>query len=232
MKTLRIGGPALLLLFLAACGGEDPTGLTATPSAPATPSPPASSPPAASGLPASTSPAPSRQVAKPPASGGSSRGGSASAILRGERQVVILPVDSFESVLALNDADRLTLLDGDPDRDLFVLAPVGGGRFQIKTAKADRGGEPSCMQVKEDGVNPATVVARACDVGVQNQLFTIEEAKQVKNGRPSYNIMVDGGAYLLEGSSGGLIAEQLGDGSPTSFTFVDNGPSALPKLGD
>lgn len=63
-------------------------------------------------------------------------------MLSGTRQVAIVPVPSFESVLALDAKGRLGLTDGESDRSLFVFTP-NGKRFQIKTAKADSdSGEP------------------------------------------------------------------------------------------
>jgi hypothetical protein len=163
----------------------------------------------------------------------STESGSTDPILRGERQVVIVPIPSFESILAVDAAGRLTLIDGDSDKDLFVLAPVGGGRHQIKTAKAEAGGEPSCMGLKNNGANPLTVVAAACDVSRKGQLFSIQRQQaKTSNGLPTYAIAGDGGVYLRQ-SRDGLIAEELGDAKlDTTFYFADNGPSTLPKPGN
>jgi hypothetical protein len=159
---------------------------------------------------------------------GSDASGSSDPILRGERRVVIAPIQSFESILAVDATGRLTLIDGESDNSVFVLTPVGGGQHQIKTAKAEANGQPSCMGLKNNGTNPVTVVAAACNLRAPGQLFTFhkQEAKDSK-GRPTYAIVGQGGVFLRE-SPDGLIAEEIGDDRKprTTFTFVDNGPSA------
>ena len=158
--------------------------------------------------------------------------GSADRILQGRRQVVIKPVQSSESVLALADDNRLTTTDGAAGRSLFVLTP-NGRSYLIKTATAGRGGEPSCLGVRSNGSDPLTVEAAACDAGRAEQLFTIRaQGRRDAAGRPVYSIS-NRGAFLRLAGRSGLIAEELGD-SPltTTFTFVDNGPATLPQLGD
>ena len=85
-------------------------------------------------------------------------GSAPSPILRGERQVVLRPVEAFESILAVDAKGRLNLTDGESDKSLFVLAPAKGNMHQIRTAKPQGGGEPDCMGLRDDDA-PATVVA-------------------------------------------------------------------------
>jgi hypothetical protein len=214
---------AFVTLVSVACGAPQQGAAPAAP-APVTgmTSPASAERPTSQAPPPATSPRPATSAGK----------GSADPILRGERQVVIA-VPSSESILAVEPAGRLTLTDGETGKGLFVLAPVGQGRHQLKTAKADASGEPSCMAVTSNGTtSPLTVVSTACDVSDSAQLFTIErrEANDAK-GRPTYAISGTGGVYLQQGRSG-LIAEELGDAAlNTTFTFVDNGPSTLPTVG-
>jgi hypothetical protein len=148
----------------------------------------------------------------------------ASPILAGKRQIVIKPVPSFESIVAVDAKGRLGLTDGAAEHGLFVLTPVGD-KFQIKTAKVGTGGEPSCMGIKKSGTASLTVVAAACDTSRSGQLFTITQ--QTK--KPTYAISHES-AFLQEFPSG-LIAEELGDAPlKTTYEFVDNGPSELPSL--
>jgi hypothetical protein len=172
-------------------------------------------------------------ASKTPASGskagtkaGSAATGSASkGILAGKRQVVIKPAEAFESILAVDGHGRLNLTDGEAEHGLFVLAPVGD-KYLIKTAKADAGGEPSCMGIKTNGSGSLTVEAAACDAGRAGQLFTIAPQK----GKGTYAIS-NQDAFLQVSGRGGLIAEELGDAPlTTTFAFVDNGPSTLPAL--
>ncbi|GLY96169.1 hypothetical protein [Actinoplanes sp. NBRC 103695] len=151
-------------------------------------------------------------------------------ILAGKRQVVIKPNPSYESIVVVDAKGRLSTTDGEAEHGLFVFTPVGD-KFQIKTAKAGAGGEPSCLGVKSNGSNPLTVVAAACDTSRGGQLFTItEQKKKDSEGDPTYAISNDG-AFLQIFSKYGLIAQELGD-SPleTTYSFVDNGPSKLPAL--
>jgi len=186
---------------------------------------------------AAGSAAPATGALGTPTPGGGQRTGSddsADSVLRGERQVVIVPVPSFESVLALDAKRRLVATDGPTEDGLFVLFPAGGGRHQIKTAKPFAGDEPSCMRVAQSNPSPLTVVAAACDTGAPDQLFTIDRQVAVDSaGRPTYTIAGRGEVYVRLTRDGQVIAEELGDaGPPTTFAFVDNGPNTLPELGD
>ncbi|BCB87290.1 hypothetical protein Psuf_046030 [Phytohabitans suffuscus] len=152
------------------------------------------------------------------------------AILGGERQVAIVPVGSPESLLTLDGADRLILTKDRTDTGLFVLTPASGNQFRIRTATVG-GGEPSCLRVKENGVNPLTIVAAACGTAKDDQLFVLEQQKgKDSSGRPTYAIAGLGEVYLLD-TEDGLIAQELGHaGPPMAFAFVDKGPSTLPKV--
>ncbi|MGN9809554.1 hypothetical protein ACTMSW_09360 [Micromonospora sp. BQ11] len=158
----------------------------------------------------------------------------ASPILRGERQVVIRPVEAFEAILAVDGKGRLNLTDGDADKGLFVLFPIGNGRYQIKTAKAQSGGEPACMGLRDNGTSSPTIVAAACDVSAKGQLFSIEPTgTKDAQGRPLYAISTAGGHYLRSLDGQGLVAQNGGEaGSRTTFSFVDNGAAQLPQVGD
>lgn len=151
-------------------------------------------------------------------------------ILAGKRQVVIKPVQSAESILALDGRGRLSLIDGEAEHSLFVITPVGD-RYLIKTAKADTGGEPSCLGIKTNGSDSLSVEAAACDTRRDGQLFTITKQKDKdRNGRPTYAIS-NQSAFLQASARGGLIAEELGDAPlKTTYAFVDNGPVVLPAL--
>jgi hypothetical protein len=172
---------------------------------------------------------PSATTGSPSAAGG---GGADEAILRGERQVAIKPVPSFESILAVDDKGRLNLTDGGAEYALFVLDPVGGGRHQIKTASADRSGEPSCMGLRDNGTSPTTVVAAPCDTSAAGQLFTLERKRATdEGGRPTYVIRGDKGVHLRATADSGLVAQAAGgEGADTAFAFVDNGEATLPEL--
>ena len=149
-------------------------------------------------------------------------------ILTGKRQVVIKPIPSFESIVAIDGKGRLNLTDGDAYYALFVLSPVGN-KFQIKTAKAGDGPKAACIGVKNNGSKALTAVAAKCDAKRAGQLFTVTKLKAKSNGRPTYAIS-NGGAFLQYFPRTGLILEELGDAKlTTSYSFVDNG--AAPKLG-
>jgi len=157
-------------------------------------------------------------------------GSGSDAILAGKRQIVIKPVPSTESIVAVDAHGRLTVTDGEAEHGLFVLTPVNEG-FLIKTAKADSSGEPSCMGVKSNGSASLTVEAAACDAGRAGQIFSITKQKaQDSEGRPTYAISNQGA--FLQVFPKGLIAEELGDSAlKTTYAFVDNGPSTLTETG-
>ena len=148
-------------------------------------------------------------------------------ILAGRRQVVIKPIPSAESIVAVDDRGRLNLTDGEADHGLFVLTPVGD-KHLIKTVRAAAGGEPSCMGVKNNGSGALTVVAAACDSARAGQLFTITPVEaEDRQGRQTYGISIQG-AFLQVFPRTGLIAEELGDAPlKTTYAFVDNGPLSV-----
>jgi hypothetical protein len=221
MSRLRATALAAVCAGLAlsqqACGTDDGSG---------SPSPQASALPSAeptSAVP--TSKVPNSQAPDPKAPDPGPAG--ASAILGGDRQVVIKPVPAAESILAVTGQGRLNATDGGSEFTLFVLSPAADGKHLIKTAETNASGEPSCMGVKSNGRNPLTVAAAACDAGRAGQLFTIAKAEKTDNGRPTYAIS-NQGAFLQLSAKYGLIAEELGDSPlPTTFAFVDNGKSPL-----
>ena len=202
-----------LALGQAGCSSAPSTSATAPSSAPAPATSPATSAPAGASPTAEstedTGDAPEKND-----------GGDGGGILGGDRQVVIKPAQEPEGILAVQKG-RLTVTDGPAEYTLFVLVPARDGLHQIRTAKADTGGEPSCMGVQSNGSNPLTVVAAACDSSRDGQLFRIRKAQE--SSKEGYGIS-NQGAYLQISPENGLIAEELGD-SPlrTVYTFVDNG---------
>ena len=183
-------------------------------------------PPAESSAPGSTT----SSGAKP--SGGGTKAATGKAkdpILAGQRQIVIKPIPSFESIVVVDDRGRLSLTDGEAEHGLFVLTP-SGDKYLIKTAKVGAGGEPSCLGVKNNGSASLTVEAAACDAGRAGQLFTITRQKaKTEDGSPTYAI--SNRSAFLQVFPSCLIAEELGDAPlKTTFAFVDNGPATLPDL--
>jgi hypothetical protein len=154
---------------------------------------------------------------------------TADPILAGKRQVVIKPIPSFESIVAIDGKGRLNLTDGEAYYGLFVLSPVGE-KFQIKTAKPGDGKKAACIGIRNNGSNPLTAVAATCDARRAGQLFTLVKQAETDNGRPTYGIHSNS-AFLQHFPRTGLIAEELGDAPlKTTFAFVDNGPATLPAL--
>ena len=224
---------AALLLTQQACSSTTPDAAAPAPTTTQAPAPDeAPARPAAPDEPAepdtgdsTPSPRASSTTATRPATG------SSGDVLSGTRQVVIRPLPSSGSVVAVDGTGRLTTTDGDGSA-LFVLTPTGGQHL-IRTATAGAGGEASCMKLTANGSNPLTIRASACDAGDSGQLFSIrkQRAKDAA-GRSTYTIS-SGGAYLQVSAGNGLIAEELGDGPVrTTFTSVDNGKATLPQLGD
>jgi hypothetical protein len=213
---------------LSACGGED-TGEIAGPAP--TPSPASSTAPA-SAAPATTAPAkpataePAKPATAKPTSSrlaSTRKPSTTGGVLSGTRQVVIAPVPSFESVLALDSRGRLNLTDGEGSRSLFVFVPAGKS-YLIKTAKADAGsGEPLCLSIKVNGSNPLTVVATACDAGAAAQRFEVTARGKT--------YAISNRSAFLQVVKGELIAEELGDAPlGTTYKLVDNGKASLPAL--
>ena len=147
----------------------------------------------------------------------SASGKAPDPILTGKRRIVIKPIPSAESIVAVDAKGRLNLTDGEAEHSLFVLTPVGD-KYQIKTATP----EPSCMGIKTNGTKALTVVAATCDPTRAGQLFTL--TRQKTEGDPTYAISSQN-AFLQVFERSGLIAEELGDAPlKTTFALVDNGP--------
>jgi hypothetical protein len=193
---------------------------TSTPEAGGSAAPSASAP-AVDGT-ATSPPAP---TATPPGDGGTD------PILRGERQVVLRPIGSFESILAVDAKGRLNLTDGDTESSLFVLLPAAGNRYQIRTAKVRGHGEPDCMGLRDNGAAPTTVVAAPCDAARPGQMFTVERTRATDEGRPTYTIGGQGGVHLRVRDEEGLVAQRVDAGAATTFDLVDNG-AAPPGPGE
>ncbi|GGK80684.1 hypothetical protein [Mangrovihabitans endophyticus] len=215
MRYVRLTALALLaaglVLSQQACDTAD------EPSAGA--SGPPSSAPATSASPSSaSSPSPSAS----PSAGGSDE----DDILGGDRKVTIVPVQSQESVLAVNDDGRLNPTDGPSDSTLFVLEPAGD-KYMIETYAAGDDSRTRCMGVHKNGSAPLTVEAAPCDRGRDGQLFSIVEREEDTDaGDPTYAIF-NQGAFLQIVPGRGLIAEELGDSRlRTTYTFADNGPAS------
>lgn len=144
---------------------------------------------------------------------------AADPILTGQRQVVIQPVGSTESILAVDARGRVNLTDGKTPHGLFVLTPAGD-KFLI------RAGKTSCLGVRTNGGSPLAVEAAPCDPSRAGQLFTITRHP----GTAAYAIS-NRNAHLQVSPRNGLVAEERGDAPlRTTWTFVDNGPAALPAL--
>jgi hypothetical protein len=61
-----------------------------------------------------------------------------------------------------------------PDQgSLFVLTPVGGEDYLIRTAERGPGGEPSCWQAKANVNKPLTVTGATCSTTDPLQRFTV-----------------------------------------------------------
>ena len=142
-------------------------------------------------------------------------------VLKGTRQVAIVPVPSFESIVALSDEGRLIVTDGDPRVSLFVFVPVKG-KYMIRAAQFDANGENPCMQVLMDGNGTLTVVAEPCDPGEADQLFDVGLTDSDGADERLYGIS-NQSAYLQINRNGELIAEELGAPLLTRYRLVDNG---------
>ncbi|GAB2572802.1 hypothetical protein Aab01nite_82010 [Paractinoplanes abujensis] len=209
-NALLVAGVALTMC---GCGSASPTDAAA----PVSPEAPASATTAPTTRPA---PEPTTTTGRPTRTPAAGSGGDG-PILSGRRQVAIRPAGGPEGVLAVDGRGRLNLTDGGSDFALFVLVPVRDGLHQIRTARAGAGGEPSCMGVKNNGADPLTVVAAACDTRRAGQLFRVRTAPEAS--ADGYGIS-NQGAYLQISPERGLIAEELSDAPlRTVYTFVDNG---------
>jgi len=167
--------------------------------------------------------APVSSAALPPAAPPGVPSAAGAGILRGERQVLVLPVKN-EATLAVAGAGHLRLSDTFGDAALFVLTPTAG-KHQIRTAKLRRGGEALCVSVRRNGPHPLTLTTASCDAAAPTQLFAITAAGD------AWTIAAAGGAYVRVSAASGVIVEETGDGpAPTAFRLVDRGPATLPAL--
>ncbi|MFV2083253.1 hypothetical protein [Micromonospora sp. LOL_021] len=162
------------------------------------------------------------------ASTGSPTGAPASVgddpLLSGDRQVAIVRTDAFESAVSLLDDGPLGEVDGTEGRRLFVIEPAGADTFRIRAAEPNPDGSDACWQVRSSGADPLTVVAADCVASEPRQHFSISAVER-DGGEPSYAIS-SASAYLQHSATRGLILEELGDATLTTyFRLVDNGPS-------
>ncbi|WP_229402187.1 RICIN domain-containing protein [Micromonospora okii] len=154
--------------------------------------------------------------------------GAAGGVLSGKREVTIVRVQAFEGALSL-DGGALVEVDDDSGRQLFVLTPIGGRKYLIKSyGKRDghpANDDPACWQVYQEGSRPLTVEGAVCDAAKKTQQFSI-----TSQGNGTYAIS-NRSAYLQYFPARGLILEELGDAPLLStFRLIDNGP-ARPPIG-
>ncbi|GAA2560486.1 hypothetical protein GCM10010435_34820 [Winogradskya consettensis] len=152
---------------------------------------------------------------------GGGDGGGAGGILGGERQIVLRPVQTFESILHVDAKGHLALTDGETGSGLFVLLPGRDGKHQIRLAKADPSGEASCIGLKENTSGSATLDAAPCDSSKAGQLFDFEKLRKTDNGSPTYSIRTTKGYYIRALDETGV--EAVATGPDTTFVLVDNG---------
>lgn len=146
---------------------------------------------------------------------------SSGGIFTGARQVWLRPAKGAD-VLGVAGDDRVELSGSFGDRELFVLVPrsPGSETYSIRTGKIREGGEPACLTVKENGSDPLSLVATACDAESVTQRFTFRSA----GAGGGYHIEAAGGAYVWADERNGVYVEELGDGpAATAFLPVDKG---------
>lgn len=142
-------------------------------------------------------------------------------LLSGQRQVAMVRTDGFESAVSLLDEGRLGEVDGVEGRRLFVIEPLDDDSYRIRTADPDPDGSDTCWQVVSAGSAPLTVGAAVCAADEPRQRFEITVVQA--QGEETYAIS-SSAAYLQYSSTRGLILEELGDATLTTFfRFVDNG---------
>ncbi|TDC65240.1 hypothetical protein E1258_06055 [Micromonospora sp. KC207] len=154
---------------------------------------------------------------------------AAGGVLSGTREVTIVRVQAFESVVSL-DAGWLTEVDDDSGRQLFVPTPLGGHKYLVKSYGKRNGhpanDEPACWQVYHEAAQPLSVQGAVCDAANPDQQFTI-----TSQGNRTYAIS-NHSAYLQYSPTRGLILEELGDAPLLStFRLIDNGPARTPAGG-
>ncbi|MFI7023998.1 hypothetical protein [Micromonospora sp. NPDC049900] len=149
---------------------------------------------------------------------------SVEPVLSGTRRVTIVRVGAFESGLSLLDGGRLTEVDDDRGRQVFVPTPVGGQEFLIKSYHGGGTGQPLCWQTYNPGDSrPLVVRGATCRAGDPLQRFVITGAQ---GGGAREFVISNSWAYLRTTARNGLILEELGDASPfDSFRFNDTGPA-------
>ncbi|MFV2101018.1 RICIN domain-containing protein [Micromonospora sp. LOL_024] len=161
--------------------------------------------------PAAASPGPSGTTAGPPIS---------DPVLSGQRQVTVVRAAEQAGGLSLLDDGRLTEVDGDEGRQLFVFVPQAAGTYLIRAVA--QGLTDACWEVRSAGSDPLRVAAAACLPDEPRQQFSVVRDGQ-RDGEPTYAIS-NYSAYLQDSPTRGLILEELGDANLTThFRLVDNG---------
>ena len=143
-------------------------------------------------------------------------------MLFAQRKITIVRVQASESVVSLGDDGRVGEADDDSGRQSFVLSPVDGGEYLIRTAPdgSDRG--VLCWRATSNGTDPLTVTGAACSAADGRQRFTVTPLGR-SGSRPTYAI-ANQGAYLQYSAKWSLILQEAGDAAlSTTFRLVDNG---------
>ncbi|GIJ78683.1 hypothetical protein SAMN05443287_102351 [Micromonospora phaseoli] len=145
---------------------------------------------------------------------------SSDPVLSGQRQVTVVRVSDQAAGVSLLDDGRLAEVDGDEGRQLFVFAPQGPDTYLIRAV--EQGLTDTCWEVRSSGSDPLRVAAAPCLPDEPRQQFSVVRDGQ-RDGEPTYAISSNS-AYLQNSPTRGLILEELGDASLTTyFRLVDNG---------
>ncbi|MER5457184.1 hypothetical protein ABT008_20580 [Micromonospora sp. NPDC002389] len=219
--AIRLAGPPHTIPV----GPAGPTPVPATDPPEVTPGPAVIDPPTGSSSPPTAPSRPGPDGTRPsvtdPSSPASGTSGSPSAggggVLSGQRQATVVRVDGIGGV-SLRDEGGLGEVDGDEGHQLFVFVPQGGDTYLVRVA----GAGDTCWESRSSGSSPLRVVGAACDPDAPRQRFSIVRDGE-RGGAPTYAIS-NHSAFLQHSPTRGLILEELGDASLTTyFRLVDNG---------
>ncbi|NLU78384.1 hypothetical protein HCA58_08335 [Micromonospora sp. HNM0581] len=139
-------------------------------------------------------------------------------VLSGRRQVTVVRAAQWSGGLSLLADGRLSEVDSDEGRQLFVFTPLGPDTYLVRAAE----GDDVCWEARASGSQPLRVVGAVCSPEEPRQQFTVIRDGE-RDGKPTYAVS-NQSAYLQYSTTQGVILEELGDAPLTTrFRLVDNG---------
>jgi hypothetical protein len=147
-------------------------------------------------------------------------------ILAGNRRTLI-HLANVDRDLALNQNEPAEAGGGTTPESVFLLIPLGGDNYQIKSMVPDLDGADRCIGVKPNRTASSSLVPVGCKRSGKNVFHLFANDEFDEKNRPTYGLSHETyGLAQFSEDDNRIYLEQAGDYPATmDFSFVDRGPA-------